>query len=163
VVQILPVTADAVRPLRQAVLRPHQRPEDLVWPGDDVPGALHLGARDGGGGGGETLVGVVSIAPEAHPLDPRPGDWRIRGMATAPELRGRGIGAALLQACLEHARRHGGTRAWCSARTSAAGFYARAGFVTESDVFDKPGIGPHVVMSVGLTGLTPAEPTPGRE
>jgi GNAT superfamily N-acetyltransferase len=159
-VEIVPVTAEAVRPLRQAVLRPHQRVEDLVWPGDDAAGALHLGAR---AGGGEGLIGIVSIAPEAHPYDPRSGDWRIRGMATTPDARGRGVGAELLRACLAHALWSGGTRAWCSARTSAAGFYERQGFSPEGDVFDKPGVGPHVIMSVDLVGLTPTKATLGAE
>jgi ribosomal protein S18 acetylase RimI-like enzyme len=140
------------------VLRPHERVEDLVWPGDDAAGTLHLGAREDGG---DALIGVVSIAPEPHPYDPRPGDWHIRGMATAADARGRGVGAALLRECLAHAQRSGGARAWCSARTSAAGFYERQGFRAEGDVFDRPVIGPHVIMSVELVGLTRAKSTPG--
>src|SRR4051812_41835612 len=33
--------AAGVRPLRQVVLRPHQRAEELVYPGDDDPRTLH--------------------------------------------------------------------------------------------------------------------------
>jgi ribosomal protein S18 acetylase RimI-like enzyme len=143
---IVPVSADAVRPLRLAVLRPHQGPEEVVWPGDDAPGTLHVGARDGHG----ELVGVATVVAEPHPDDPRPGDWRVRGMATAPGLRDRGIGRALLQALLEHARASGGARVWCTARIGAAGFYDRAGFVAEGDVLDLPGIGPHLVMALPL-------------
>ena len=52
------VKAAEVRPLRQAVLRPHQRPEELVYPDDDGPDTLHtagyldgylVAALDGGG------------------------------------------------------------------------------------------------------------------
>jgi GNAT superfamily N-acetyltransferase len=142
------VTAEAVRPLRLAVLRPHQRPEEMVWPGDDADGALHVGARLDGGDDG--LAGVATIAPEPHPRAPAPGDWRLRGMATVPEQRGRGIGAALLAACIDHARAHGGRRVWCNARTPARSFYERAGFVAEGDVFELPEIGPHVVMTLTL-------------
>ena len=145
--EVVPVSADAVRPLRRAILRPHQRAEELVYPGDGAPGALHVGARTAAGG---ALVGVATVAPEPHPGDPAPGDWRLRGMATLPAIRGRGAGAALLQACLEHARAHGGRRVWCTARTTAAGFYERAGFAAEGDAFDVPPIGPHVVMTLPL-------------
>jgi len=106
-----------------------------------------VAAREQGGG---VVVGVASIAPEPHPRDAAEGDWRVRGMATAESVRGTGAGAALLAACVEHARAHGGRRAWCNARTPAAGFYARAGWTVESEVFEIEGIGPHVIMSVRL-------------
>jgi ribosomal protein S18 acetylase RimI-like enzyme len=68
-------------------------------------------------------------------------------MATAPEQRGRGIGAAILDALVEHARSQGATRVWCNARTPALRLYERAGFERESGEFEIPGIGPHFVMA----------------
>lgn len=150
------VAAEDVRPLRGRVLRPGQAPRELVYPGDDHPDALHAAIRDAGpgsggrGDGSGAIVGVATVAPEGHPRDPRPGDWRLRGMATAPEARGRGLGAALLAACLHHARDRGGERVWCNARATAEGFYLRAGFVVEGSRFELPEIGPHVVMAVSL-------------
>ena len=38
---------------------------------------------------GEVLA-VASVMPEGLPGDPLPGDWRIRGMASTPDVRGRG-------------------------------------------------------------------------
>jgi GNAT superfamily N-acetyltransferase len=90
---------------------------------------------------------VASIVPEPHPADPRPGDLRLRGMATAPAERGRGLGAALVAACLAFAREEGAPRVWLNARTPAVGLYARAGFARETGVVEVPGIGPHVRMS----------------
>lgn len=149
------VAPEVVRPLRQKVLRPHQAVADQVYVGDDQPGAGHFAAYDG-----DAVVGTASITPEPHPRDPRPGDWRIRGMATDPDRgRGTGAGAALLDACLAHARAEGATRIWCNARTPAVGFYTRAGFTTEGDEFTLPAIGPHHLMSLTLRGQTP-EPTP---
>jgi GNAT superfamily N-acetyltransferase len=141
------VPAGDVRPLRGSVLRPEQAPEELVYAGDDHPDALHAAVRDPAGG---AIVGIATVAPEDHPSDPRPGDWRLRGMATAPEVRGRGLGALLLAACLDHARARGGERVWCNARVVAEGFYLRAGFVPEGPRFEIPGIGEHVVMAVSL-------------
>jgi predicted GNAT family N-acyltransferase len=142
-VAVLP--ADAVRPLRQRVLRPYQSIGELVYPGDDHPLALHVGSVLGG-----TLVGIASIAPAPHPVDARQGDWRLRGMATLPEVRGTGSGAELLLACLEHAGAHGGLRVWCDARSGAVGFYERFGFDREGESFDVPGIGSHVRMTRSL-------------
>jgi GNAT superfamily N-acetyltransferase len=141
-VRVDPVSAAEVRPLRQAVLRPHQRVEELVWGGDDDPRALHVGVRDGDG----ALIAVGSTAPDPGPH----GDWRVRGMAVVPEARGSGAGRAVLDALLAHAREHGGTRAWCNARTGVLPFYARAGFATIGEPFDVPHIGPHVVMARDL-------------
>jgi GNAT superfamily N-acetyltransferase len=76
------------------------------------------------------------------------GDWRIRGMATAPHARGRGAGTKVLQALVEHAISHGATRLWCNARTPARSLYERAGFEATSDEFETPRIGPHYRMEL---------------
>jgi predicted GNAT family N-acyltransferase len=68
-------------------------------------------------------------------------------MATDPEVRGAGFGAALLAGCLDAVAEAGGSELWCNARMTAVGFYRRAGFEVVSDEFDVPGIGPHVVMT----------------
>ncbi|MGE3232262.1 MAG: GNAT family N-acetyltransferase [Thermoleophilia bacterium] len=141
------VPAGDTHDLRERVLRPGQSPQELVYPGDDHPDALHAAVRDRADG---AILGVATVAPEGHPTDPRPGDWRLRGMATAPQARGRGLGAALLGACLDHARARGGERVWCNARGTAEGFYLRAGFAPEGGRFDIPGLGEHVVMAVSL-------------
>jgi len=44
---------------------------------------------------------------------------------------------------------------WCDARTTAAGFYERAGFTVVAGPYDKPGIGPHLGMLKDLVPLTP--------
>jgi predicted GNAT family N-acyltransferase len=103
---------------------------------------VHLAVREEG-----AVVAIASLVPEPHPATPRAGDWRIRGMATAPGHRGRGLGAALVAACVERAAAAGASRVWCNARVGAAGLYERAGFAREGDVFDEPGIGPHVRMA----------------
>jgi GNAT superfamily N-acetyltransferase len=140
------VEAADVRPLRGTVLRPDQPPHALVYPGDADPATLHAAVRDAQG----RIIGVATISPEAHPADPRPGDWRIRGMATDPSVRGHGAGAALLSRCLEHARANGGERVWCNARTNVSGFYAREGFAGEGAELELPDGGLRVRMSCTL-------------
>lgn len=142
---VVPVTAEEVRELRSRVLRPHQSPADQVYPGDGHPLALHAGAL-----AGAALIAVATIAPEGHPTGPEPGDWRLRGMATAPEARGRGLGGELLGAVLSHAREHGGRRVWCNARVGVSGFYERYGFAAAGPVFQLPDIGDHVRMACRL-------------
>jgi GNAT superfamily N-acetyltransferase len=91
---------------------------------------------------GEQLVAVGLIGPEGEP-----GAWRVRGMATEPEARGRGAGTAVLNALLEHARANGARRVWANVRVGARTLYARAGFEVTSEVFEPPDTGPHVRMS----------------
>ena len=134
-----------MRPLRARLLRPGQSPEQLVYEGDALAGALHLLARADG-----REVGIASVSPEPAPARPGAGGWRVRGMATVADMRGAGVGAALLEECLRHAAAHGGELAWCNARTPAAGFYARFGFAVEGEEFELPGIGPHVLMTRAL-------------
>jgi GNAT superfamily N-acetyltransferase len=123
------------RPLRRRVLRPHESLAQLA--SHEPPGVHAVGAF-----AGDELVAVGFVCPDGEP-----GAWRVRGMATAPEHRGRGAGAAILAQLVEHARAQGATRVWCNARTPALGLYARAGFEPESEEFDIPGIGPHFVMA----------------
>lgn len=134
------------RPLRHAVLRPHEPEGNLA--AHEPDGAFALGAFEC-----EELIAVGFIAP-----DGTPGSWRIRGMATAPHARGRGVGSKLLAGLVEHARTAGASRVWCNARTPARSLYERAGFRAVSEEFDIPGIGPHFVME-----LTVGEPALERE
>jgi GNAT superfamily N-acetyltransferase len=138
---IRPAHLVAVRDLRQRVLRPHQRAEELVYPGDEAPDSLHLGAfRD------DELVGIATIVREAPPGTSDPTAWRVRGMATLPEVRGKGYGAALLEACLDHASSRGGGLVWCNARATAVEFYRRFGFEVRGEPFTLPVIGAHLFM-----------------
>jgi GNAT superfamily N-acetyltransferase len=138
---IRPISAAETRPLRHQILRPHQRPEELVYPGDDNPIGLHAGAFESG-----RLVGIATVSPEACPATPERPGWRLRGMAALPEVQRRGYGAALIAACVEHMRRHGGEVLWCNGRTSAMAFYTALGFAAYGDVFESPGTGPHYVF-----------------
>lgn len=140
--EVRAVTAAEIRPLRQQVLRPGRPAAESVYPGDERPTTVHLGAYAAG-----RLVGIASLYREHRDGGDRdtPG-WRLRGMASAPDARGRGIGQALLAASVDHVAGAGGGELWCNARTPAAPFYERAGFEVVSDRFEIPGIGPHVVM-----------------
>jgi ribosomal protein S18 acetylase RimI-like enzyme len=132
------------RPLRQAVLRPHQTLEQLATHEPDD--ALALGAFDG-----DALMAVGFVGRDSEPNDSEPNAWRVRGMATHEEARGRGAGSAILAALVQHAVDHGATRVWCNARLRARTLYERAGFRVISEQFEVPEIGPHYVMELLVT------------
>ena len=143
--EVRPVGAEQTRSLRHSVLRPSSSFETTVYPKDDDPETRHFGAFEG-----DRLVGIASLYREDRPgaEDRRhPGaEWRLRGMATAPDDRGRGAGRTLLAGCVAHVAATGGGLLWCNARVPAVGFYRAGGLEVEGDEFDIPGIGPHVVM-----------------
>jgi ribosomal protein S18 acetylase RimI-like enzyme len=124
------------RALRCDVLRPYMTVEELAEhePND----ATAFGAFRG-----RELVAVGLVGPEGEP-----GDWRVRGMATRPDARGRGAGTKVLHALVRHAMANGATRVWCNARTRARSLYERAGFEAISEEFETPRIGPHYWMEL---------------
>lgn len=124
------------------MLRAGGGPADAVWPGDDDAHAGHFAVYVSG-----AAVAVATVVPEPHPVDPQPGDFRLRGMATDERHRGRGYAGLLTAACVEHARGAGARRVWLQARPAAVGVYSRAGFVWETEEFEVPGLGPHIRMS----------------
>jgi GNAT superfamily N-acetyltransferase len=126
------------RPLRRAILRPHDSEETVA--SQEPEDAFALGAFQR-----EELIAVGFIA-----ADGTPGSWRIRGMATVARARGEGAGGAVLAGLITHARAVGATRVWCNARTPARSFYERAGLHIVSEQFEIPGIGPHFVMELRL-------------
>lgn len=147
---VVAVPAEATFVLRQRVLRPHQRVEDMGLRGDDNPSTVYLAtlAADDAVTGCVRLEQVScpwrSIASEGRGRD---SGWQLRAMAVDESRRGEGLGRALVAAAVAHAARHGGGFLWCNARTTAAAFYQRAGFSVDTAPWDDPQIGPHVGMS----------------
>lgn len=137
----IPVAVEVVRELRAEILRPGQFADELRYAGDEAPDTLHAAVFDRG-----DPIAAASIMREPFPERRGADDWRVRGMATTPHARGRGVGTALLQACVAHALAQQGEVVWCNARVPARGFYERGGFSPLGDVFEIPGIGPHVLM-----------------
>jgi GNAT superfamily N-acetyltransferase len=136
VIEIREVSAEAVRPIRQQVLRPSQTIEEMIWAHDLEPSTKHFAALDG-----ERIIGIVTAYPAEMPEKPDKRGWQFRGMATLPDVRGQGIGKALITKCLEAA--NGAELLWCDARISAMPFYEKLGFQKIGESFEKPMAGPH--------------------
>jgi GNAT superfamily N-acetyltransferase len=178
------VTVERVRPtetfpLRQRVLRPDQSLDlSLLLPGEDGALGGSFVVRDVATG---EVISTGSVWPEPPPWVPgsptyashaghapyevppiarelsgTEGDrcWRLRGMATAEERRGEGLGRAVLDAIVLHAAGHGAALIWCNARVRAIPFYERVGFAGLGELFEEPGIGPHLVMWKALGEVT---------
>jgi len=147
---VQPVEPSRTYRLRRDVLRPGMSLKDMALFGDDSPDAGVFGAIDQATG---ELVGTANVRREPPPAGLREevapsstaAAWRVRGMATRADLRGQGIGALVLDACVGHVGEHGGGFLWCNARVPARQFYARGGFAEWGEEFESYGIA-HVVM-----------------
>ncbi|GGO80621.1 GNAT family N-acetyltransferase [Wenjunlia tyrosinilytica] len=128
--------------LRHQVLRTGMPAEAAHYPEDARPDTFHLAAWDEQG----RVVGCVTFFPD--PWDGAPGAtaYRFRGMGTAPEVRGQGYGAALIAAGIGAAAERGAEVVWCNGRTSARGFYERAGFTAVGEEFELAPSGPHYIF-----------------
>lgn len=150
--EIHAIPAVATRPVRFEVLWPH-RGEVIACslPEDEASHALHLGAYRPDG----RLVGVCTLlqeAPERFPevLPSGAHPYRLRAMATLPEVRGLGVGRALVDRACAEATARGANFLWFDARRVAYGFYERLGFAYLSDAFQIAPIGEHRVMGQKL-------------
>jgi GNAT superfamily N-acetyltransferase len=135
--------------LRGRVLRPGAPPDRVRFDVDDRGDTAAFAARDATG----AVVGTAIVYPEPCRWAPdRPGAWRLRGMATAEDRRGAGVGGRVLAAVLAHVADEGGALVWCNARVPARRFYERAGFVAHGEEWVDPEIGPHVAMWRDVAG-----------
>ncbi len=141
-VEVRLIAAAATIEVRWPVLRAGMPRESAIFPGDEAPETRHLGAFVE-----NDLKGVVTIYPAEFPDQlGAVGSWQLRGMGVLPEAQRRGIGEALLRACLREAAAAGGRLMWCNARVTAAAFYARNGWLVSCAEFNVPTAGPHVRM-----------------
>jgi predicted GNAT family N-acyltransferase len=109
-------------------------PPEIEIDGRD-PGCVHAVAEDAAG----EAVGTGRLMP----------DGRIGRMAVLAAWRGRGVGAAILEALMGEARRRGLAAVYLHSQVHARDFYARHGFVAEGEEYLEAGI-PHVGMRARL-------------
>lgn len=130
--------AAALRKVRsQVFIQEQQVPPDLEWDGLDE-NAQHFLARDREG----QAIGSARLL--LHD-----GRAHIGRMAVLPTWRRQGVGTALLTAVLETAKQNAANLAFLNAQISAAGFYAKAGFIAQGHEFLDAGI-PHIRMELAL-------------
>src|SRR5260370_1695242 len=102
------ISAAETLPLRLSILRPGRPIESAHFPSDDAPDTRHFGAFQRG-----QLQGIASLFRGQCPEPPGVPAFQIRGMATAPEIRGTGLGRALAKACVSYAREQHAGLTWC--------------------------------------------------
>ncbi len=130
------------RPLREAVFVHEQGvPVEQEWDELDACSDHALALAPEG-----QPIGTARLLPESGSAA---GAYRIGRMAVLKPWRGRGVGAALLNALLERAAGCGARSIVLHAQTHASGFYQRFGFSAEGGEYLEAGI-PHFTMRLRL-------------
>ena len=142
-IAVVELDAAETHPLRLEVLRADTPTRVVTFDGDDRPGTVHLGVRDG-----TTVVAVSTWIPGIYNGEQA---VQLRGMATARHLQGRGVGAVLLESGCARAAKLA-PLVWARARDAALDFYVRHGFAIDGDGFiDETTQLPHHVIVRRLT------------
>jgi predicted GNAT family N-acyltransferase len=92
----------------------------------------------------DDVVGIVVLVPNY-----KPGTGKLRQMATAEEVRGKGFGVELVEALEQEAARLGMNKIVLHSRHYAVGFYEKLGYQITSDVFQEVGMD-HYVMEKSI-------------
>lgn len=129
--------------LRHQVLRKGLPREAAIFDGDRDETSRHYGAF-AEGPTGERVVVCASMLLNQWLDEPA---WQLRGMATAPDFRGTGLGRAIVAFIESDIRATQSVRLlWCNARVPASRFYLKMGWQVVSEEFEIPTAGPHVRM-----------------
>lgn len=136
------LTIDEIMDLRVRVLRKGTPTLHCHYPEDAYPDAIHLGIVGDAG----AIATSTWFMKECTEMSGRPA-MQLKGMAVDDVLQGGGLGAALIEAGLAHARENGAEIVWARARDSALGFYVKLGFAAVGDGFiDEPTGMPHHIV-----------------
>lgn len=123
-----PVQMEQAHAIRRRVFIEEQRvPEEIELDEDDAHAFHVLATVDG------RAVGCGRFVAHGKFV-------KIGRMAVLAELRGRGIGRAILEFLMERARQRGFRRAVLHAQLTAEGFYLKSGYVPVGEVFEEAGI-----------------------
>jgi predicted GNAT family N-acyltransferase len=120
--------ADARAIRRRVFIEEQHVPEELELDEDDQRAVHALALMDGRAVGCGRFVAHGEV------------EVKIGRMAVLTELRGTGVGRAILEFLMSEARRRGFLRAVLHAQLSAQGFYLKQGFVPVGPVFEEAGI-----------------------
>jgi len=131
---------EAARSVRLAVFVQEQGISPQLELDERDAAAVHAVAFDAHG----VAVATGRLLPDAH----------IGRMAVLEELRGQGVGVAILRALLAIAASRGDRVVRLHAQRSALGFYAREGFVAQGDEYLEAGIA-HQTMAKRLASDDP--------
>ncbi|MEE2930938.1 MAG: GNAT family N-acetyltransferase [Bacteroidota bacterium] len=146
--QIKHVNAKAVRPLRHLVLRTGKPFSTTSYDKDYDQNTFHLAYIKK-----NKIVVCTTFYPEATKEIDSLSPFRLRGMATHPDERRKGLGEYVMREAFKELHTKGCDLIWCNARLIAVDFYKSLAFKTKGELFNIGDIGPHYYMYRKITKI----------
>lgn len=135
------ICAKETYPIRHKILRPHQSFEECKYDTDLLDSTFHIGAETK-----NNIVSVASFSVELCSELSRSKQYRLRAMATLPEYQRQNIGKSIVAYAEKVLEQNNIDFIWCKGRTEVKGYYEKLGFKPAGEVFNYPGLGPHIIM-----------------
>lgn len=140
-IEIKKIQPEDTYKIRHKVLRPDQPLDSIKYESDQFTNSFHLGAYKEG-----KLISVASFLTENHPSFEEVNQYRLNGMATLEEFRGRGAGSELLVEGEKVLKRRHARLLWCNAQYPVSNYYTGFGLREHGEVFVIDSIGPHKLL-----------------
>ncbi len=137
--QVREVSAEAVLPIRQKVLRPGKPINACNFEPDLLASSHHFMLFED-----EKEIAIASYFKEQHDQFEEEIQYRLRGMAVLPNYHKQGYGKKLLKESLKKLPPR--NLLWFNARVKAVDFYKKQGFLPRGQEFEIPGVGLHILM-----------------
>ena len=139
--QVCVVSASELYALRNLVLRPGKPLYTTFYDKDHDVGTFHLAISI------ESKVQcIATFYPEKMEWVYSRKAYRLRGMATHPDFRRKGLGKDLMKSAFTHLIQQQADLLWCKARLVAIPFYRSLGFQIIGEQYDIEEIGSHYTM-----------------
>lgn len=137
------LTLQQIMDVRIRVLRNGTPVTHANYVEDSYPDVVHFGILENG-----IAVATSTWLSKECPGHENTPAFQLKGMAVETSLQSSGYGAALIEAGIAHASKHGAHLVWARARDSALYFYEKQGFTVEGDGFiDGPTGMPHHIVT----------------
>lgn len=144
---VRPLTLDDIMALRVRVLRKGTPTTHCNYPEDNYPDVVHLGIVDN-----DAVIATSTWFTKPCPEVEGVPAMQLKGMAVDDQIQTRGLGRAVIDAGITHARNTGAEIVWARARDSALDFYMKCGFEVAGDGFiDEPTGMPHHIVVRNIT------------
>lgn len=135
------VNAEAIRPLRNLVLRPSLPIETTYYDEDSHVKTIHLASIVN-----KEIISIGTFYAENDSILKSKNGYRLRGMATHPKFRRNSAASKLMKEAFIILKNKNCDILWCNARLIALDFYKSLGFNIDGKEFNIKEIGPHFKM-----------------
>ncbi len=139
-------SAEILYPIRHKVLWGHKEIENCGLAVDKIKTTFHIGAVMAT----DKIVGTSTFIKESNQEFKAKHQYRLRAMATDPDIRNQGIGKKIILKAMASLKEKQIELLWCDARVIACDFYEKLGFKIKGEIYEVPEIGPHKLMYIEI-------------